>query len=166
MSRAGRPPKPTALKILEGNPGGRKLNEDEPVFEITEQLFAERMPPNLGKFAVLEWKRLVKILDGQKVISDAYLNVMELYISTYDTWLEAEKYVKTHGPFIKDGKGKISANPALKISREASAQLLRIQPELGLTPSSRTRIKVDKGVGKRKGKWSNEREARLFGRNK
>jgi len=30
----GRPPKPTALKILEGNPGCRPLNENEPKPEI------------------------------------------------------------------------------------------------------------------------------------
>ena len=29
---AGRKPKPTALKKLEGNPGKRKLNTKEPVF--------------------------------------------------------------------------------------------------------------------------------------
>ena len=28
---AGRKPKPTAMKNLEGNPGKRKLNKDEPV---------------------------------------------------------------------------------------------------------------------------------------
>ena len=30
MATRGRKPKPTALKVLEGNPGKRPLNENEP----------------------------------------------------------------------------------------------------------------------------------------
>ena len=30
MAQRGRKPKPTALKVLEGNPGGRPLNLNEP----------------------------------------------------------------------------------------------------------------------------------------
>ena len=31
MATRGRKPKPTALKILEGNPGKRPINENEPI---------------------------------------------------------------------------------------------------------------------------------------
>ena len=31
MATRGRKPKPTALKVLEGNPGKRPLNENEPI---------------------------------------------------------------------------------------------------------------------------------------
>ena len=30
MAQRGRKPKPTAMKVLEGNPGGRPLNKNEP----------------------------------------------------------------------------------------------------------------------------------------
>ena len=35
MTMAGRKPKPTAIKKLEGNPGKRKLNTKEPIPAIT-----------------------------------------------------------------------------------------------------------------------------------
>lgn len=38
--RAGRPPKPTRLKILAGNPGKRELNPDEPDPVLLEDLTA------------------------------------------------------------------------------------------------------------------------------
>lgn len=56
---AGRKPKPTAVKKLEGNPGKRKLNTKEPVP-------AKGMPtcPNwLLPEAKSEWKRLAELMN-------------------------------------------------------------------------------------------------------
>ena len=55
---AGRKPKPTALKKLEGNPGKRELNTKEPV--------PEKGMPDCPKWllseAKVEWNRLCKKL--------------------------------------------------------------------------------------------------------
>ena len=50
---AGRKPKPTAVKILEGNPGKRKLNEHEP----QPQRKAPPCPKWLEPEAKKEWRR-------------------------------------------------------------------------------------------------------------
>ena len=63
MGLSGPPPKPTALKRAEGNPGKRRLNDFEPQpLEI-----APRCPPHLDELARQEWKRIVPILPGQLV---------------------------------------------------------------------------------------------------
>jgi len=52
---AGRPPKPTAIKELEGNPGKRKLNRDEPKFTtLSEELLC---PTRLGILMFLRCPR-------------------------------------------------------------------------------------------------------------
>jgi phage terminase small subunit len=51
----GRRPKPTRMKILTGNPGKRRLNENEPKPEPS----VPDCPSELGPVARQEWDRLV-----------------------------------------------------------------------------------------------------------
>ena len=49
MTMAGRKPKPTAIKKLEGNPGKRKLNTKEPIPAKGMPNCPERLMPELRK---------------------------------------------------------------------------------------------------------------------
>lgn len=85
---AGRRPKPRALKLVTGNPGKRKLRDDEP----------EGVPgwpdvPNgLRKVARGEWERLGKLLEdeGRLTLSDGP-TLMGAAIS-YESALEFERF--------------------------------------------------------------------------
>lgn len=59
MAQSGRKPKPTAIKVLEGNPGKRELNEYEP----KPAKKAPRCPSWLEDEAKKEWKRTAKQLE-------------------------------------------------------------------------------------------------------
>lgn len=60
MATRGRKPTPTAIKELEGNPGKRKLNENEPKPERK----APACPKWLDKDARKEWHRLAKKMEA------------------------------------------------------------------------------------------------------
>ena len=60
MAQRGRKPKPTAVKVLEGNPGKRSLNTGEPKPEKK----APRCPSWLEEEAKKEWKRMAKQLSS------------------------------------------------------------------------------------------------------
>ena len=62
---AGRPPKPTALKALAGNPGKRPLNQAEPKFEARVM----RAPAHLSDEAKREWRRVSKELVAVGLLS-------------------------------------------------------------------------------------------------
>src|SRR4051812_23845499 len=64
---AGRRPKPAALKLITGNPGGRPIPEDEPV---AVPGWPDR-PPRLGKVALGEWDRLANLLEGEQRLGKA-----------------------------------------------------------------------------------------------
>ena len=49
MGKRGPAPKPTALKVLQGNPGKRKLNDSEPTFEKTDEIL--KPPSYLSTYA-------------------------------------------------------------------------------------------------------------------
>ena len=57
---AGRKPKPTAVKKLEGNPGKRKLNTKEPVPAKGMPDCPEWLLPEAKK----EWERLADLMTG------------------------------------------------------------------------------------------------------
>jgi len=59
VAQSGRKPKPTAIKVLEGNPGKRSLNTQEP----KPRKKAPRCPPWLEEEAKKEWKRMAKQME-------------------------------------------------------------------------------------------------------
>ena len=66
MATRGRKPKPTAIKELEGNPGKRELNQNEPKPEKK----APRCPTWLEAEAKKEWKRLAKQLEQLGILTE------------------------------------------------------------------------------------------------
>ena len=59
MATRGRKPKPTALKVLEGNPGKRPLNDREPVppkATLNALRGSCRKPRRNGSGLLLRWK--------------------------------------------------------------------------------------------------------------
>ena len=63
---AGRKPKPTAVKKLEGNPGKRKLNTKEPVPEKGMPACPDWLMPEAKK----EWERLAKLMNQMGVLTE------------------------------------------------------------------------------------------------
>ena len=63
------PPKPTKLKMLQGNPGKRPLNENEPEPEPGIPPMPEWLKP--FPVAVAEWERESQILDGMGIMTEA-----------------------------------------------------------------------------------------------
>ena len=78
LSMAGRKPKPTALKKLEGNPGKRKLNTKEPM--------PEKGMPDCPKWllpeAKEEWKRLCQKLSEMGVLTESDMAAFAAYMNT------------------------------------------------------------------------------------
>jgi phage terminase small subunit len=79
MAVRGRKPKPTALKVLEGNPGKRPLNEKEP----QPKRQAPRCPSWLEPEAKKEWKRMAKTLEAIGVLTQVDKAAFAGYCQAY-----------------------------------------------------------------------------------
>ncbi len=75
----GRKPKPTSLKLIEGNPGKRSLNKGEPRPAID----IPTCPAHLCSAAKAEWKRLAQMLFRLRVISHLDRAVLAAYCQAY-----------------------------------------------------------------------------------
>ncbi|MGB3346641.1 MAG: phage terminase small subunit P27 family [Candidatus Humimicrobiia bacterium] len=138
-------PKPTALKILEGNPGKRPLNENEPK-PIPIDL---KCPDWLLAEAKEEWKRLAPELERLGLLTKIDKVSFEAYCQSYAKWKKAEKFLKKHGMTIKipqkDEYGnvvsiQVKKFPEVSIANECLKQIRSFASEFGLTPSSRGRL--------------------------
>ena len=133
----GRKPKPTASKISQGNPGRRPLNTREPCPELG---IPER-PAHLGPEACAEWDRVTAILESQRIITKADRAALAAFCVAYGRWVEAELKVREQGMIVRSPKqGTPIQNPYLSIANNAMAQAMKMAPEFGMTPSSRSRL--------------------------
>ncbi len=64
------------------------------------------------------------------------------YAAAWQRWVEAEQQLMLLGPVVKSPSGYPMQNPYLSIANTALKQIRDFSTELGMTPSSRSRIKV------------------------
>ncbi|WP_069648975.1 phage terminase small subunit P27 family [Caloranaerobacter ferrireducens] len=139
MATRGRKPKPTALKVLEGNPGKRPLNKNEPKPEKK----APRCPSWLEPEAKKEWKRMAKTLETIGILTQVDAAAFAGYCQAYARWKEAEEFLSKHGTIFKTPSGYIQQVPQVSIAQTYLKIMKDFCSEFGLTPSARSRIRVD-----------------------
>lgn len=131
----GRKRIPTFMKIVNGNPGKRALNKDEPkVSDITTAA-----PKHLSEVAKAEWARMVRLL-GCGVLKATDQAALAMYCQAYGRWVEAEIHILEHGTVVKSPNGYPIQNPYLSVANKAMEQMLKLLPGMGLTPADRSRI--------------------------
>ena len=138
--KPGPPPKPTMLKLLEGNPGKRPLNGNEP-----KPNPVKRVPPPpkaLGKYGTQEWKRIAPELVKLGLLTTLDTTSLYAYCEAYETWREAKGFLSEGGMTYATPTGFLKSSPWMLIAKEALAEMRRWGQELGLTPAARTRIHV------------------------
>jgi P27 family predicted phage terminase small subunit len=138
----GTKPKSTAQKRLEGNPGKRALNEREPQPPGLDASF-DAPPPELeGRpVALTEWARLVPMLRRCRQITEADRSALIAVCLEWARYLDATS--KVTAMVITTQTGYPMPNPYLSIATKALTGCTRLWAELGLTPSSRSRVVVD-----------------------
>jgi len=137
----GRTPKPTALKKLQGNPGKRKLNAREPKVSGKKP----RCPSHLSTEAKREWRRIVDELHRIGVLDVIDKAALAHYCQSWGRWVQTELELAGEPLVVESDKGNLYQNPLYSAARQAAKDMLEAAREFGMTPASRTRIKVDRG---------------------
>jgi len=140
MGARGPAPKPTALKVLQGNPGKRALPKGEPRPARGKVPAAPRW---LGEEARREWRRVARALHGAGLLTEADHDALALYCETFASWRRAEEQVRMKGEVVRTAGGNVIQNPYLSIANRAKKDALLLLREFGMTPAARSRISVD-----------------------
>jgi P27 family predicted phage terminase small subunit len=68
--------------------------------------------------------------------------VFAIYCQAYSTWVQATRKIQEMGMVRITKNGYTEQNPFFPIANKAKEQMMKALVELGMTPSSRSRIKV------------------------
>ena len=134
----GRKPKPTAVKVAQGNPGRRRINgaEPKPPASLPEP------PPHLSQTARAEWDRLAESMNGIGLLTQVDRTTMAAYCQCYGRWVEAEEKLATTPAILRMPSGCIQPSPWLTIANKQLELMGKYMAELGLTPASRLRLAI------------------------
>lgn len=132
----GRPPKPRALKSLEGNKGKRDLTKEATVeFEVKDP----GCPDNLPAEAKAEWRRLAPVLIEKGLLTDADRAAFSMYCMFWSIVEDLKnKLALVTDVELQIAKGYIGGLDKMAKQMRSYLQLF------GLSPADRMRIK---GVG-------------------
>lgn len=134
----GRKRKATAVKDAEGaykkNPQRRNKNEPKAVEGRPD------MPSVVqgNELAEAKWHHLCKMMEQLGVLSQTDSDLMAAYSVTWADWVELRVLVKKEGHSIVGGMGGMVVNPNAREMTTALKTLMKLAPEFGLTPASRS----------------------------
>jgi P27 family predicted phage terminase small subunit len=132
------------LKLLNGNPGRRRLNAGEP-----KPPSAVPSPPaHLNAAARREWRRMAPLLASLGLLSRLDRAALAAYCATYARWAASEAAIAKSGTIVAAPKsGTPMVNPYLGVAERALDRMAKLLTEFGLTPSSRARIDAGAPAG-------------------
>jgi P27 family predicted phage terminase small subunit len=146
---AGRRPIPTALNLLHNNPGNRALNHEEP----QPRKGLPEMPKELRETARREWRLITADLEELGVLTVVDGKALAMYCDAYADWEETQRMCVEQGIVIDEGVysklgdlvgSKLKVNPAFTAKYIAMKTMKSFLIEYGLTPASRSRLKMGK----------------------
>lgn len=150
---AGRRPKPTALRLVEGNPGKRAVNKKEP----KPKRVIPACPAYLSDAGKVAWGRLCVLLDRMGVLTEADSLALERLCDCYTEILECRALIERDGrtyssvttrttseegeeTTVEEVKSLLKANPAVAMMADADRRFKSYLVEFGLTPAARSKV--------------------------
>lgn len=146
MGQRGPAPKPTALKVLEGNPGKQKIkNTGEPMPNVPDA--APSPPKRLLKEAKAEWKRLAPALVALGLLSEVDTSAFAELCQNYGYYIVTDKKIMELGDngvtaMQKTPSGYVQQHPLLSLRRQYYELWRKGLGDFGLTPASRARLLI------------------------
>lgn len=146
MGLRGPQPKPTQLKLAQGNPGRRALNEREPI----PPPGTIAPPPWVVGQALAIWNQVSPVLIAMRTLTTADTLAFARYCIAYARYLELKQVMWDKGwtgttyPLKNGGKASgIAEFPQASELRRLHEILSRLEDRFGMTPSARTRLRVE-----------------------
>jgi P27 family predicted phage terminase small subunit len=136
-SGAGRKPKPTAIRLLEGNAGHRPINDAEPQFEAA----GSGAPEWLDVAGRELWDQIVPQMLSARVLTVVDVPLLAAACEQWGLYRRASNAYR-RSIRQKSGANGFVGRPEVAIAKTALQNCYAILREFGAGASSRSRIKV------------------------
>ncbi len=135
MGRRGPAPKPTALRLIDGDREDR-VNRNEPVPRSGEMIPPDDLPADVRQV----WDYTVAELEHMGVDAPADRDSLVCYCWAVRNHRHASRVLVESSILVKGQHGTWVRNPAIIEQGKAAAIIRAFAQEFGLTPSARSRI--------------------------
>lgn len=140
MGRRGPAPKPTALKLRDGETRPSRINAEEPI----PAQEPPKPPDDMTKEAKRVWRHVLKVMPTGVIVS-ADRDILRLYC---DVVSEYSKHLAILDlPIRQNSRGDWVVHPLHRVVRDEREQIRLLARELGLTPAARANLRMDAEAG-------------------
>ena len=127
--------RPTAMELID-----RSIARPEAKQKKIARQASPRPPPNrLHEVQSKIWDEVVATIE----LLDCDLFLVETLVCLLDQQRTLQRAVNKDGPIITQPNGRPMHNPAATALRQIESQLTRCFKELGMSPATRARLKLD-----------------------
>ncbi len=138
---AGRPRKPTALKLVEGNRGKRATNSKEPEPLLLNDL---EPPTHLPAHVAEVWRELAPKLRRAQVLTELDTPLLEMTAAAIANYrLTMAKTAEGKVMMRNEETGSVSLSPWVMLQSMSFKQAMGALQQWGATPAARSRVMVD-----------------------
>jgi P27 family predicted phage terminase small subunit len=140
MGKRGRQPKPSVLRVLEGNPGKRKINKTEPRPPVCVPECPEWVSADARKY----WGEVSEMLHNLGVLTSADIIALALLVDALAQYIGAKEDIAQRGDTQVSESGYECPRPSVAIRNKSVETVVKILAHFGMTPSSRSSISIAK----------------------
>lgn len=141
----GRKPKPSALKLIQGIPGKRPLNDAEPAPATVSA--ASPAPAHMTKEGREAWATFAPLVVGMGVLTVADGPALERLCETYGELRRLSALLELLGETYEtksvSGELLVRARPECARLSDADRRFRGYLSDFGLSPAARARVKVN-----------------------
>ena len=136
---SGRPRKPSALKLVEGNPGKRAVSSGEPEPLLLNDLAP---PAHLSERSAAVWIQLAPMLRRLQVLTEADVIALEMLCDSVADYRHAREQCGDDFVAISS-KGSQMVSQWLVAKQMSSKRAEAFMAKFGMDPVSRTKVMID-----------------------
>jgi P27 family predicted phage terminase small subunit len=141
MGKRGPKPKPTALRVFEGDPGrllGKRSGEPAPAIGS-----AVPAPPDwLGEVGQAVWREEAPKIHALRLLTEVDCRLFALYCEAWEDFAAARALIAKEGLIAVSDKGAEYQHPAVGVKNKAIQRIKQIGAEFGIGPASRVGMKL------------------------
>lgn len=136
----GRPMIPTSIKIIQGNPGRRPLNANEPSQVVLARV--PSAPALLNDTGAAKWRDKGRQLIRARLLTELSLDALFRYCLQWQDLVKAREHLETEPMVQRSNKGGTYINSWKILESMCMKALVQIEVEFGMTPAARARVKT------------------------
>lgn len=141
MGKRGPKPKPTALRVFEGDPG-RLLGKREGELQPPKPPEPPAAPEWLGEHGKAIWNQHAPVLFAIGCLTHNDQKLLSLYCEAWDEFFDARAEIEREGSTCTTDKGTCYQHPAVGRKNKAIQRIRQIGGDFGMSPAARVGLNI------------------------